>query len=119
MHPGQGTRTTFLSEAMALAETGVVSLLVDAPYLRPGFVPGPGRPPGAFGPDLYRQLVIDLSRGVDLLTVRPDDDPNRVGYVGHSLGATSRWPEVALGLPPLSDHVLEQVREAAPHFLWG
>ncbi|WP_238933445.1 hypothetical protein [Brevibacillus choshinensis] len=34
MHPGQGNRTTFLSEAEALASRGVLSLLIDAPSMR-------------------------------------------------------------------------------------
>jgi len=32
--------------------------------------------------------VVDARRGLDLLLSRPDVDPKRVAYVGHSLGAT-------------------------------
>lgn len=94
MHPGQGNRRSFLDEALALASAGVVSLLIDAPYLRPEFAPpSPDAPPdAAAGAHFYRQLVTDIRRGVDLLTARPDVDPARIGYVGHSLGATWGGP---------------------------
>lgn len=36
---------------------------------------------------LIAQQVIDLRRGVDLLLSRPDVDPKRVAYVGHSWDA--------------------------------
>ena len=35
MHWGQGDRTEFLSEAVRYAKSGVVSLMIDAPYHRP------------------------------------------------------------------------------------
>ncbi|MGO8790836.1 MAG: hypothetical protein ACLQVL_26125 [Terriglobia bacterium] len=35
-------RSEFLEEAIALAPAGVVSLLIDAPLVRPGFQPDPG-----------------------------------------------------------------------------
>ena len=33
------------------------------------------------------QTVVELRRGIDLLTARADVDPNRLAYVGHSFGA--------------------------------
>lgn len=35
---------------------------------------------------------MDLRRGIDLLLARPDVDPNRLAYVGHSYGA--QWGSV-------------------------
>lgn len=35
----------------------------------------------------YIQILIDLRRGIDLLTSQPDLDLNRLGYVDHSFGA--------------------------------
>ena len=37
--------------------------------------------------EIYSQAVVDLRRGLDLLLARPDVDPKRVAYVGHSYGA--------------------------------
>jgi len=74
------TREEFLNEAIALAPTGVVSLLIDAPQARPGFKPTPN-------PALIAQQVIDLRRAVDLLLSRPDVDSKRIAYVGHSWDA--------------------------------
>jgi cephalosporin-C deacetylase-like acetyl esterase len=81
-------RTEFLDEAVALAPTGVISLLIDAPQKRPGFKPPPGSwsGPGP-GPALYAQQVVDLRRGLDLLLSRPDIDAARTAYVGHSFNA--------------------------------
>jgi dienelactone hydrolase len=88
LHPGQGDRSTFLDEAIAIARHGAVALSID----------GPGKRPPAFAPSRLQtpvrqharwiQAVIDLRRGIDLLTSRPDVDPGRIGYVGHSYGST-------------------------------
>ena len=88
MHWGQGDRTEFLSEAVLLARRGAVSLTIDAPDNRPDvesyrFVADPEAEREG-----YLQLVCDLRRGLDLLASRKDVDPKRIGYVGHSLGAT-------------------------------
>lgn len=70
-------RDEFLDEATALAPSGVVSLLIDAPQKRPNFKAAPG-------PVLIAQQVVDLRQGLDLLFSRPDIDAARVAYVGHS-----------------------------------
>jgi pimeloyl-ACP methyl ester carboxylesterase len=86
LHHGQGDRSTFLDEAASLAERGVVSLLLEAPENREGPLPPP------FDPDVeehdIRQTIVDLRRSFDLLLARPDVDPERLAYVGWSLGAT-------------------------------
>jgi hypothetical protein len=73
-------REEFLEEAIALAHSGVVSLLVDAPQSRSGFKPTPN-------PALVAQQVVDLRRGMDLLLARADVDATRIAYVGHSWDA--------------------------------
>lgn len=87
-HWGYGTRTEFLPEAMLYAKAGVVSLLVDDLGVRPA--PWRRNAPGS-EPDAVRnnfiQSVVDLRRGIDLLRSRPDVDPDRIAYVGHSSGA--------------------------------
>jgi cephalosporin-C deacetylase-like acetyl esterase len=80
-------RSEFLEEAIALAPAGVVSLLIDAPYVRPGFKPDPD-PLGSQNADVTAQQVIDLRRSLDLLMSREDVDPQRVAFVGHSFDAT-------------------------------
>jgi dienelactone hydrolase len=80
-------RGEFLEEAVALAQAGVVSLMIDAPMVRPGFKPD-ADPLGPQSAEMTRQEVLDLRRGLDLLLARPDVDPKRVAYVGHSFGAS-------------------------------
>jgi cephalosporin-C deacetylase-like acetyl esterase len=73
-------REEFLQEAIALASSGVVSLLVDSPQARPGFQPTPNSV-------LVAQQVVDLRRTVDLLLSRGDVDAKSIAYVGHSWDA--------------------------------
>ncbi|WP_226530243.1 alpha/beta hydrolase [Metabacillus niabensis] len=103
LHPGQGDRTTFLSEAVDLASKGVISLLIDAPSMRK-------TPPQSLSQEHklnlmveevvniqgYIQTVVDLQRGIDLLSSLENVDSNRLAYVGHSLGAT--WGGVLAGV---------------------
>ena len=114
VHWGQGDRTEFLSEALLLAKSGVESLTIDAPFNRPeaeryDSVANPEKER-----DEYIQLVTDARRAVDVLVARPEVDKTRLGYVGHSLGATWGGPFAAVekrvkafvlmgGLPRLTD----------------
>lgn len=74
MHQGAGNRSQFFGEATALADGGFVSLLVGIPW--------------AAELDRFTDAVVGLRRGADLLSQRDDVDPGRLGYVGHSWGAT-------------------------------
>ena len=103
LHPGQGNRATFLSEAEDLASKGIISLLIDAPSMRKA-------PPqdlsqeqeltliveGVVDIQGYIQTVVDLRRGIDLLSSFENVDSERIVYVGHSLGAT--WGGVLAGV---------------------
>jgi dienelactone hydrolase len=88
-HWGAGNRTEFLPEAMLYAEAGAASLLVDYPWVRPA----PWRRKlymvshAEEDHKTYVQAVVDLRRGIDLLSARPGVDPGRLAYVGHSYGA--------------------------------
>jgi dienelactone hydrolase len=80
-------RKEFLDEAIALAPSGVISLLTDGPVARAGHVDDPT----PFSPQHVNDLVqavVDMRRGADLLLARPDVDPKRLAYVGHSYNAS-------------------------------
>lgn len=81
-HGGAQDRSAFLSEALKLARAGAVSLLVDAPFVREGL--------NFDAPEVdyesFVGAVVNLRRGVDLLTARGDVDARRLGYVGLSFG---------------------------------
>jgi len=79
-------RKEFLDEAVALAPAGVVSLLTDGPIARPGHVED--QDPLSIQQITDRvQQIVDMRRGADLLLARPDVDPERLAYVGHSYNA--------------------------------
>ena len=81
-------RKEFLEEALFLARSGTVSLLTDAPMIRPGYLPEKdGMKSLVQNAEASRQQVIDFRRGVDLLIARGDVDPARIAYVGHSYNA--------------------------------
>lgn len=82
------SRDEFLQEALVLARSGVVSLLIDAPQVRPDFVPETD-PMASIrqSSEMTRRQVIDVRRGVDLLLTRRNVDRNRIAYVGHSWDA--------------------------------
>ena len=87
MMPGSPlkNRSEFLEEATVLARAGAVSLLLDAPYNRPGFVAEKDEMREAVqSSEFSRQQVVDFRRGLDLLLSRGDIDPKRIAYVGHS-----------------------------------
>ncbi len=88
LHWGFGDRTSFLSEAIAYAECGATSLLIDAPGF--GARKGPLIPNA--DPRVVRsyceRLLAELRGAIDLLCARPGVDRERIAFVGHSLGAT-------------------------------
>jgi dienelactone hydrolase len=93
-HWGPGNRTEFLPEAKLYAEAGAVSLLIDYPWVRPApwrrNLQNVGNAEGDH--ESYVQAVVDLRRGIDLLSARPDVDTSRLAYIGHSYGA--QWGAV-------------------------
>ena len=107
LHPGQGDRSTFLDEAVAMAERGLVSLLIGAPFTRPenrGQRGGNPWVPETSGKEQI-QGIVDVRRGFDLLVSRPEVDPKRLAYVGHSYGATIGGTLAAVERRPIA-HVL-------------
>ncbi len=84
-------RSEFLDEALVLARSGVVSLLIDAPMVRPEYKGKSIKDdPLAWAQQSAedeRRDIIDLRRGVDLLISRQQVDRHRIAYVGHSFHA--------------------------------
>ena len=64
-------RKEFLNGAIALAPAGAISLLIDAPQSRPGFVEQQA-PLGPQQSQLLQEEVVALRRGLD-----PSADPRR------------------------------------------
>ncbi|HKC63148.1 MAG TPA: hypothetical protein VKB86_05895, partial [Pyrinomonadaceae bacterium] len=90
MMPGSPfkNRREFLDEAVVLAKASAISLLIDTPQVRPGFVAEKDSMRKAVqDSEAARQQVIDFRRGLDLLVARRDVDPKRIAYVGHSFDA--------------------------------
>ncbi len=112
-------RKQFLDEAVALAPTGVVSLLTDGPVARPGHVQNREPLNEQQVTDLVQQ-VIDMRRGVDLLLARKDVDAKRIAFVGHSAngvigaflsGVDKRFKAFVLMAATMSDDVTRKTPE--------
>ncbi len=74
LHWGMGDRSQFLGESMLFAKKGILSLLIEIPFN--------GKE------DYLIQSIINIRRAVDLLSSRKDVNVEKLGYVGHSWGAT-------------------------------
>lgn len=92
--PANTNRTQFLSEALALAPKGIVSLLVDAMWSAPDWY-GQRVPEEDF--ENSRKQVVALRRAMDLL-VSQGVDRNRLGVVGHDYGGM--YSMLAAGADP-------------------
>jgi dienelactone hydrolase len=115
MHWGQGNKSEWLSEGVEMAKRGAVCIMIDAPYWRPDVPQAAENEKAEAERDGYIQMVVDLRRAVDVLVARKNVDPRRIGYVGHSLGATWGGPLAAVekrikmfvlmgGLPSLTNY---------------
>jgi dienelactone hydrolase len=82
--PGDARGMGFASEPVARA--GAVVLAVDAPFARRD----PQKPLSYTERDSADvvQYIVDLQRAVDVLSARPDVDPERVGALGISYGGS-------------------------------
>ena len=81
-------RREFLEEAVVLARSGLVSLLFDGPVARPGHYED-RHPLNEHQIDDRMQTLVDVRRAADLLLARPDVDPKRLTFVGHSYNAST------------------------------
>ena len=91
VHGSETDRDDFLDEAIAMANGGAVALTLNAPFARAGNdrtgTLGNYFTPGAEAA-LNQQMLDDVSAAFDLLSARPDVDPQRLAFVGHSWGAS-------------------------------
>ncbi len=91
LHGSETDRDDFLDEAIAMASGGAVALTIDAPFAREGDS-RTGTLGNYFEPDaeaaLTQQTLDDLAGAWQVLAERPEVDPERIGFVGHSWGAS-------------------------------
>jgi dienelactone hydrolase len=98
-HWGPGNATEFLPEGIMYARAGVMSVMIDYPWVRPAPWRKKIEIPETTSEqdrDTQAQAVVDLRRAFDLLMARPDVDPKRIAYVGHSYGA--QWGAILTAL---------------------
>jgi hypothetical protein len=88
-HGMPGDRHDLLPHAKSLARTGAVVLVIDAPFNRRRNAKLAEPITTMTKQDWIEQvqLIVDLRRGVDLLSSRADVDPDKIGYIGFSYGA--------------------------------
>lgn len=91
LHGSETWRDDFLDEAVAMARGGAVSIVIDAPFARLGENRRSGLQ-SYTNPERERtmtaQAIVDVRRAYDALLARDDVDPDRLGFVGHSWGAS-------------------------------
>jgi len=92
-------RTEFLAEAVELAGSGVVSLLVDTPWATESWFP---RRDAAKDYEFTIQMTKDVRRALDALLAQPGLDATRVAVVGHDFGAM--WGALAVAADPRVTH---------------
>jgi cephalosporin-C deacetylase-like acetyl esterase len=91
LHGSETDRNDLLDEAVAMAHGGAVGLVMDAPFARQGdsrraHLQSYTKP--ELERDMTAQAGVDVRRAFDLLAARSDVDVARLGFVGHSWGAS-------------------------------
>ncbi len=109
-NPSTTNRTEFLHEAVALADRGIVSVLIDAMWAQPQWYQN-RIPEEDFDHSISQ--IITLRRALDLLLAEPGIDPNRIAFVGHDFGAMYGAVMGAIDQRP-SSYVLIA---GTPHFI--
>lgn len=87
LHWGFGDRLSLLGEGLEYAKAGAIVLLVDAPEMGDRGRGLPRLDVASIATDYLRRAIADLRTAVDFLVVLGVSE-KRVGYVGHSLGAS-------------------------------
>jgi cephalosporin-C deacetylase-like acetyl esterase len=94
-------RTEFLAEAVDLAASGVVSLLVDTPWTAEGWFQ---KRDAARDYEFTLEMEKNVHRALDVLLAQPDLDKTRVAIVGHDFGAM--WGALAAADDPRVTHLV-------------
>ena len=94
-------RTQYLPEAVELAGSGVVSLLVDTPWSKERWF---ATRDSAKDYELTVQMEKDVRRALDVLLAQPGLDRSRIALVGHDFGAM--WGALAAANDPRVTHVV-------------
>ena len=92
-------RTEFLAEAIELAGSGVVALLVDTQWAKENWFPTRD---AAKDYEFTQQMTKDVRRAVDVLLQQPGVDKTRVAVVGHDFGAM--WGALEVAADPRVTH---------------
>jgi cephalosporin-C deacetylase-like acetyl esterase len=92
-------RTQYLPEAIDLAGSGVVSLLVDTPWTQERWFPTRD---SAKDYEFTVQMEKNVRRALDVLLAQPGLDPRRIAVVGHDFGAM--WGALAVANDPRVTH---------------
>lgn len=109
-NPSTTNRTEFLHEATALADRGIVSLLIDAMWAEPRWYQN-RIPEEDFDHGVAQ--IKTLRRAIDVLLAEPGLDRNRIAFVGHDFGAMYGAVMGAIDRRP-SSYVL---MAGTPHFI--
>jgi dipeptidyl aminopeptidase/acylaminoacyl peptidase len=94
-------RTQYLPEAVELAGSGVVSLLVDTPWSKERWF---ATRDSAKDYEFTVQMTKDVKRALDVLLAHPGIDRTRVAVVGHDFGAM--WGALAVADDPRVTHFI-------------
>ena len=92
-------RTQYLPEAVELAASGVVSLLVDTPWSQERWF---GTRDSAKDYEFTLQMTKNVRRALDVLLAQPGLDRTRIAVVGHDFGAM--WGALAVAEDPRVTH---------------
>ena len=94
-------RTEFLAEAVELAGSGVVSLLIDTPWSGEKWFPTRD---AAHDYEFTRAMATNVRAAVDALLAQPAIDRTRVAIVGHDFGAM--WGALEAADDPRVTHLV-------------
>ncbi|HET7694838.1 MAG TPA: prolyl oligopeptidase family serine peptidase [Vicinamibacterales bacterium] len=92
-------RTQYLPEAVELAQSGVVSLLVDTPWSKERWF---ATRDSAKDYEFTVQMTKNVKRALDVLLAQPGLDRTRIAVVGHDFGAM--WGALAVADDPRVTH---------------